>query len=587
MTTLPLLSTVTSLLDFVEPAFILRHGGQTKSFQINQISTYSNSSVSVKLEISNTSMVIDRNLIFEIPVAVQVNGTSSTGIALLQDGAFSLRSHAIAKCISNLNINYGSVSVNFSSSDVISAMERYSSMDCSKYQTDFAEPYLDMTQDYSDLLGSNRNPMNLYSAGIGSQVHRGAGGQISNVVNPVAGVGVPNTATFNMVLRGCLITPPLLDQILKNGTSYGLTNLNNLNIDISFVSNLGARMFSFMPRRNGDVLTLTSVNVNILQQPLFRFVQIMPEMPVMRPIIYSLQNNERYPTNFTFMNQLQQVPSQVVQLSRIPNSVMIFARPQNQVLINGVGGFSPCFVPDAFAAIQSIEININGETVLSNSDPSQLWKCSVENGCVDSYVQWSGSPVLKSVVTNPATYSYPSASVLKLVFNKDIMLKNGNLVPGTLFRTNFQAIVNFNQQDFASVNNITHDYSLYCVFFYDDLLTLAPDNLGTIQYGVLTEGDVARAPEVSRAVHFDIMRNHQISGAGIVDHLSNIVTHGKRLYPLIKAAYNSPLGHVVRNKVKSYLTEKGYPTIVKGLEAVGFGGAHASHHRLKKNLLKY
>ena len=55
-----------SIVDFVEPAYIVRKPANLKSFQINQTQTFSNSAITTKLEVSNTQMVIDRNILWEI-----------------------------------------------------------------------------------------------------------------------------------------------------------------------------------------------------------------------------------------------------------------------------------------------------------------------------------------------------------------------------------------------------------------------------------------------------------------------------------------------------------------------------------------
>jgi hypothetical protein len=573
-----------SLVDFVEPAFIVRKPANLKSFQINQTQTYSNSAITTKLEVSNTQMVIDKQILWEQPVSVVINGYTSTGIAILQDGAFSFRSHPLAKAVNTLNVQYGNVSYAFNSSDVISALERYNSYDCTKYNTDIDLSYLDQSQSYDDFLGSNRNPMNLFSAGIGTQSHRGIS-NLSNVVNPTSTPNTPNTASFNCTLREFLTTSPLQDQILKHGTGYGLTHLNNLNIDLTLVPQLGARMLSFMRNRGADVLTITNITVQILN-PLFRFIQVSPHFDVIPPVItYGLNTLERYPTDFTFDNVSRQVPSQVIQISRIPQYLMFFARPTNNVLQQGNGVLHGSQIPDAFASIVSATIDFDGETLQSNADVSMFYKMSSENQLVDSFAQFSGLPLIKSFGAGGApSYVYPIGSVVKLVFNKDISLKKASLAPGTNYRTNIQVNATFQNQKYGQIDNITNNYTFYLILVYDDILQLYGDNNGQIGYAPLSEADVSNAHKQNESIHYDVMRNHNLTGGSMISGLTNLLSHGKKLY-------NSSLGQAVRNKIKHCLSND--PEMVADLNAVGFGrsggsysgGMVAHRGRMRKNLL--
>jgi len=486
-----------------------------------------------------------------------------------------------------LNIQYGNVSYAFTCSDVISALERYNSYDCTKYNTDIAESYLDQSQSYDDFLGSNRNPLNLFSAGIGSQSHRGAT-NIKNIVNPSMDVANQNyTATFDMTLRSMLTSAPLLDQILKHGTGYGLSHLNNINIDITLVPQLGARMFSFMRNRNSDTLTIQSISVQI-NNPLFRFIQVSAHYDSIPSVLtYSLNTLERYPTDFTFDNKTRQVSSQVIQISRIPQYLMFYARPTNNVLQQGNGTLHGSQIPDAFATLVSATIDFDGETLLSNADVGMFYKMASENQLVDSFVQYSGDPLLKSVSgSNNGTFVFPIGSVSKLLFNKDISLKKADLAPGTNYRTNLQVNATFTNQTFGSGSNITNNYTFYLVLVYDDILQLYGENNASINYAPISQADVENVHKQNESIHYDVLRNHNLTGAGILSGLTNLITHGKKLYPMIHGAYHSKLSKNIRNSIKTALKDAGHPKFASALKSIGFGGRMAPHHQMGHSLLE-
>ena len=575
-----------SIVDFIEPAYIVRKPANLKSFQINNTQTYSNSAITTKLEVSNTQMVIDRNILWEQPISVVINGNTSNGTRLLQDGAFGVRSNPLAKIVNTLNVQYGSVSYAFTSSDVISALERYNSYDCNKYQTNISESYLDQSQTYDELLGTNRNPLNLFSVGSGSQNYRGGLSQMTDIVNPVSVQGANVNATFKMTLRGMLTTAPLLDQILRHGTGYGLTHLNNINIDLTLVPALGARLFSIMKNVNGGSININSISV-VINNPVFRFIQVSPHFDTIPPIItYGLNTLERYPTDFTFTDRDFLVPSQVIQLSRIPHYLMFFARYTNNVLQNGVAGVNGAQIPDCFASLISATIDFDGETLMSNADSSMFYKMSSENQLVDNFVAFNGSPVVRSFASDNATYNLPVGSVCKLVFNKDISLKKQSLASGVNYRTNIQVNARFRNPNWGLPSNYSNNYTFYLVAVYDDILQLYGDNNAQIGYAPLSEADVLNSHKQNEKVHYDVMRNHNLTGAGIVSGLTNLITHGKKLFPYISDLFNSKTGNYVRGHVKGFLRENGGDELADQLEAYGFGGAKAPRHRLQKNLLR-
>lgn len=536
---IPMAEVVQNEVDWVPPVYLIRKGGSLKSWNINYPNSFSNSSITTKLEVSNSDMVIERNIILQVPITVTLTGTNITpgdvpvNNRLLQDGAFSLRSNALAKAIQVMNVQYGNVSYAFNSSDVISAMERYNSYDKDKYNTNIDFSYLDQSTSYDDFIGSNRNPMNLYQAGIGSQVHRGAM-PIYNVTNTTT------TATFSCVLTQMIVSSPLLDQIIRNGGGEGLSHLNEININITFLGNLFQRMFSFAQNVNGSVLNLTSASVNLLNKPVFRFVQITDQFSKIPPVLsYSLNTVERYNTDFSFQAPYQQISSPVVQISRVPQSMLIFCRPQNNILYNGsdlIANLNGAMIPDFFSTFVNANVLWNGQTLTSNMDISAAYKVCSENGLVDDYVQFSGMPVLKSIgQSTNGVYIYPSGSVVKLVFNKDICLANGHEVaPGTNFRTNLQVNATFLNQTYGLGNNITNAYSFYMVLIYDDILQLYGDNLGVINNAPINMADVANAQKKNPSVHYDVLRNHNISGAGMLDGTSNLMRNGKKVLGLLK-----------------------------------------------------
>lgn len=577
-----LTSVIQSEVDFVDPVFLVKEGGSLKSFNINIPNSFSESSITTKLEVSNTQMLVEKLILHEQLVDVNITGTTSTGINILQSGCQSARPHALARSYNQVTAQFGNASYTFNCADLVSALEHYNPQVDSKYHSDIDLSYLDQSQSYDSLLGSNRNPLQLYSTGLDSQVHRGTQ-PFYNIVN------TPTTASFRTTFREYIPVTPLSDQILRMGSGFALSHLNNINLTFNLVPNLFSRMFSFMKTRNGDVLTITSATVTI-RQPIFRFVQISDAYNRIPPVItYPLMTMERYPTDFTFPSALTlpaqnllEMPSQVIQTSRIPEWIMLFARPSNNVLNNGNGaGLVGAQIPDCFAGINKLNILFNGETLFTNTDVSSLYKMSSENGLVDSFWQFSGLPILSECSSANGSYIIGSGSVVKLMINKDLCLQNARVAPGTAFRTNIQAIVTF-----AQVNPDILNYTLYMVLGYPDTIQMYGDNLSTINNAAITMADVESVHKANNHVHYDELRNENIGGAGLFNKSSSILSNGAKIMDFIrKGKCAAPIVHRAYNEL---VKNCGNGAFSGGAPSGGApsGGAMASKGMMKHNLLR-
>jgi len=541
---------VDSEVDFVEPSYLVRTGSTLKSFNINYPNSFSNSSITTKLEVSNAQMLIERMILWEQPVSVAITGSTSTGVNILQSGCQAPRSHALAKASQTITLQLGNASYTYNSADVISAFERYNLEDKDKFNSDIDLSMLDQYQNYDVALGSNRNPLQLYSTGSNSVAHRGCQ-PLTNIVNS------PTAASFNTVFRAYIPVSPLNDQIRRQGGGVALSHLDNMNIDINFVSNLFARMFSFMKNRNGDVLTITSAVVTI-NQPVIRFVQLSDQLSSIPPVItYPLGTVERYNVDFSFNSPIQQVSSPVIQTSRWPHAMYVFARPTNAVLLSGVSGLHGSQISDAFSGINTLNCFIDGQTLMTNSDISALYKISSENGLVDNFLQYSAEPLLVECSSTNGTYARSAGSVTKLVFNKDLNLQGKVIAPGMSYKTNIQVNATFVQTNPAITN-----YAMYVVLCYSDVIQLYGSNNALINNAPISEASVGESVKANPAVHYDVLRERNISGGGLLD-CGHALMDVTKLMPIIKDIYSKCSGAFS-----------------------GEGGAMASKKHLKHRLLR-
>jgi hypothetical protein len=548
------------LLDFVKPVYTIREPSSLKSFTSQDITTFSNNQVNAQLNLNSTNFVIDTNLIYEQPITITING-STTGGNILQDGCFALRSHALAKIMNTLELKYSSTSYSYQVADTINFMEHYHTYTNEKYNSDFDLAMLDASQNYDDLVASNRNPLANYTSGYDNVLHRGS--------YPV--VVVSNSASQAVItttLRGLLMSPPLRDQLIRGGAAQGLSHLSTLGVNINFVGNIGNRVLSLVRNRPTDVLTVSAIGVEI-GMPTFSFTQIKSKVEDIPQVLsFNMATQERYPYSITLPLGVPTVLNvSSFTLTRIPHSIVFGARPSNNAYFNAANG---AFITDTFAAVSNIVVQYDGQNLLSSSTNAQIYKMCYENGLVDNFLQFSGQPTLRSVGAGqtPPSYLNGCGSVVKLHFGKDISLYP-KLAVGGANNTSISMSITL-----TNLNANTNDFTFYMILIYDDVIQFYDNNLAQISMIPLSQADIANA-KGSERVHHELIRGHDLTGSGLFSSATNLVKSGA-LMPLITSLKSALSDPAFRSGFKDFLRSSGHPNTAAYLESVGFGARRAA-----------
>jgi hypothetical protein len=212
----------------------------------------------------------------------------------------------------------------------------------------------------------------------------------------------------------------------------------------------------------------------------------------------------------------------------------VFARPANSVLLSGEGALAGAQVPDAFASLNSLNVTMDGQVLASNADVSALYKMSSENGLVDSFIQYSGQNLLTECSSANGTYARTAGSVTKLVFNKDICLQGKAIAPGMNYKTNLQVNAIFNQ-----VNPAITSYSFYIILCYSDVLQLYGQNNALINNAPISEIDVSMATKANPNVHYDVLREKNISGGANLLDQGHSLMDSRRVMPFLRRMMSS------------------------------------------------
>jgi hypothetical protein len=551
------------LLDWVKPVYTINGPSSLKSFNAQDIQTFSNSYINANLQLNSSDFVIDPAIIHEQPVLITITGSSSQGNNLLLDGCFALRSNALYKMVNTIELKLGSTSNTTNVGDVLSALERYNNYTYDKFNNSFGLSYLDQTQSYNDLIGAPKNPLGLFSSGC-------------DVIEPRCSYPIqivqntPTSAQIQTTLRMLVPISPLVDKIRRDGSPVaGLSHLNQLSFNITLYANSGNRVLSLADvRPSGDNLTITSINVQI-QTPVFNFVQLKSRNEsIPRVLAYPLVSQERYIYTLPAIAQNTTYTYNVstFNLTRVPHSMLIYARASNNSLLNSVNGV---YLPDTFARLSRIVVQYDGQTLFGQSQQENYYTMSSSNGLQDTFTNFSGLPVVKSANNN--TVMYPSGSVIKFEFGKDISLYP-NIVVGSYNECAISLQVDITNISPYSSLALAGGMELYMVMLYSDVIELYDNNLAQISNIPVSQADIMNASNAEK-VHRVSLRHADITGAGLLSSVGNFLKNPKLkgVVEAVKDYYVSPAGKHARGFVKDQLRMLGHPNVANAMHSVGFG----------------
>jgi hypothetical protein len=554
------------LMDWVQPVYTINAPSSLKSFNAQDVQTYSNTYINATLNLNSSDFVVDPSILHLQPVTITITGSSSNGQNLLLDGCFALRSNALYKSVNTIEVKLGSTSNTTNVGDVMSAIERYNNFTYDKFVNNFGLSYLDQTQSYDDLVGAPKNPLGLFSTGTDIIEARGAY-PMTVVTNSAT------TAVIQCNLVQLIPISPLVDKIRRDGSPIqGLSHLNNISFNITFYSNAGNRMVSLAQNRpGGDVLTVTNINVQI-GQPTFSFVQLKSRNEsIPRVLAYPLVSQERYIFSLPTIaqNAINTYNVSSFNLTRVPHSMLLYARPSNNALLNTTAGV---FIPDAFCRLSNLVMQYDGQTLFGQSVNENLYSMCVHNGCADTWTQWNGRPVVKSLTNS--TYMTPVGSVLKLEFGKDI-----SLYPNTVVGSYNECAISL-QVNVQNLSSYTQSLELYMVMLYSDVIELYDNNLAQISNIPVSHSDIMNSHDAEH-IHRTVLRHPDVTGSGLLSSVGNFLKSPKLLGVVdsMKQAFNSPAGRMARNAIKSSLRSAGHSGVADALHSVGFGMEGGRRHK--------
>jgi hypothetical protein len=207
-----------------------------KAFTTTSISS---SSINFSCPPTSQNVWVDRRVHFQCPVRITVTATGvNSGVLLFNYQQVGIRSFPLMKSLDTMQLTLNNQSVSVNISDIISATEHFNidrklkALDYSKCPTYGCC----QSQQFSDLYGANRSPLNIYSSGMDDLAPAAFPFTIVSQTNNNAGAGV-STATSVLDFISCepIFLSPLFWGCFAHDDS-GFFGLRTFDMTLNFIN---------------------------------------------------------------------------------------------------------------------------------------------------------------------------------------------------------------------------------------------------------------------------------------------------------------------------------------------------------------
>ncbi|SRR6266568_4072743 len=523
------------LLESQRSYAILKSGSQTTWKQYTTTSI-SNSSLNFSCPPPSGGVAVDRKQYIYLPVRLTFTSIPPLGVSVFNPNADAPRAFPVSSSIDTLQATINNQSVSINIADIVHALLRYNVGNEVKNLDYSSTPsYMDQSQDYNFLYGSNRNPLGLYgNSEDGSQMPRG-GFRYVIIQNPVQEVeGTTLTGIVDVAFTEPLFLSPFY---FGKSNECAFYNVNTMDFNITFLSQTANRMWSHCDLGGTNVFLTSSFVFGGLQNgptsfgneggnlPIMLFQYITPQetmiIPPNLPITYPYFDVLRFPSDQALSvagSGPVTYQSNNIQLSSIPRRMYIYIRERNSDL------FANASKTDTFFQISNISIQFqNKNGLLASASMQQLYEMSVRNHCAMNYTQWSGGPVFnRDFNTSGGTIG----GVICIEFATDIGMASLE-APGILSQSMLQVQV---QAKNVSGRNINP--TLYIVAVMEGTFTIQALGQASTNVGVITAKDVLDCQQNPMISYADV---ENVNGG---DFFSGLKSFGSKLLPFLKKAHD-------------------------------------------------
>ncbi len=450
-------------------------GGTQITFKQVISTSYSNSQASFTANPPDPQSVIDRHVKISQPVRVRFRAVPAAGTRVFQSGYAAFRAMPLHSIMDNCQLSINNNKITLQASECVAELMRTHSSARDFEHRSTAPMYPDQSQQYADMVNTNRNPLAAYGE-TPDTPSRGAF-PMTIVANPLANGANVMEAVIEANLTETLLISPLL---FGGDERKGLSRVQNLSLTINWTSL--DRIWSYVAPAGW---TFSSIAVELLQPSLsFKYITLPPSLSVPDVLEYEFDNVEVHVNELGAQQNAgatYSMTSSNLQLNAVPEYLMIYAKKRR--------GDRTAADADAWQSIQSLDLSwANGSGLFSGASKQDLYDISLRNGVDMSYPEWAGE-AMYNVVGGAESYRTGVGSLLLLKFARDIAMADPAVSVGTAGTYNLQVRVGLKNTSAAALFP-----ALYIVPIYKGVFTIA-QNQSIQQLAVLSQMDVVQAAQ--------------------------------------------------------------------------------------------
>jgi len=490
-------------------------GANAINYREYPANTFSNQYASFELQ-QSPSQLMDRLIFLQVPISIHFTG-SGTQLGfpkLLQGGYDAPRFLALQNIITSVNVTINNASVSLETFEIIPAIMHYMTNEELRKFFSTSTSYCDQSQEYVQLAGTNRNPLNTYWDTFTDTINARGCIETSAFTNSNVAADITFICTEPLYISPLLYT---------SQSDKGFIGMQTLTVNVNWASDL-TYIWSHCPgpyEAAGG--TLNSLTVTIGQPKLLIKTASLPLLERLpESINYNFSKFDKFilNTGSWAAGQTRTISSNSAVLNQIPEKIYVFLRRSNNIRT-----FRDT---DTFLKISNINITLNSTTgILSSASFEQLYEMSVRNGLNMSFTQFGAGSVF-SVGSTDVTIG-GIGSIVAMVPGLDWGLQHDDIAMGLGGTYNFQ--VKLTAQNINFVNAIS-DVTLYIIAVYSGAFTIS--NLQAMQnISIISKEDILDA---SRSPHLnfnDIMGN-TLSYGGKLDLWGDIKRFGEKAIKWVK-----------------------------------------------------
>lgn len=447
--------------------YVALKGAQVNNWQQFPATTRNNSNVQISCNPPSREIGISRLVFKRFVFTATVTGTNTSLVSpLLVSGYYAPRCMPIASITQSetVQVNNAVVTQAPIAQYWPTLMWYNNEFKNRNGQYSLAPSMLDQAQDYSQTVGTARNPLGVYGDTSFDQT-RGSYAGVRIISNPVAGTTAQVELT---VVEPIFISPFVFGEMSNYTSSFGgvqnmsyTATIGNLQRILSLVQNQGAP----------GVINITGVSVELNDASLlFNYFTPDPLYPIPRSMESSYFNLISYPTRTTSAiapGAEVTIAMQSIQVASIPRRIWVFARRDDSS--------QTAFTSDAYFGLaptgNPLTLQWNNNIFMSTASTPDLYNIAVKNGCEMSYSQFINQ----------------CGTVLNLEFGTDIGLAPDE-TPGVLGNYQLSLTCRFvNRHPTESIIP-----TLYCVVASEGVFNIV-DGSSSQMIGVLSRQDVLNA----------------------------------------------------------------------------------------------